>query len=49
MIIRFTDNEARGHRFAGAQADVQIYGDSAILNALGWLWIRLMSVMSFVY
>ncbi|MEA3276532.1 MAG: HlyD family secretion protein [Pseudomonadota bacterium] len=50
VIIHFADDSARGYRFAGGQADVQIYtGDHAILNALGGLWIRLMSWLSYVY
>jgi len=48
--IRFTDDSARGLQRAGGQADVQIYtGGNWVLNALGWLWIRLLSVLSFVY
>jgi multidrug resistance efflux pump len=50
VIINFADDEALGYRRAGGQVDVQIYtGDHSILNALGWLWIRFMSVLSFVY
>lgn len=50
VVIHFEDDSARGYRFAGGQADVQIYtGDHAILNTLGRLWIRLMSWMSYVY
>lgn len=50
VVIRFEDDSAYGYRFAGGQADVQIYtGDNAILNALGRFWIRLMSWLSYVY
>ena len=50
VIINFNDDSARGLRLVGGQADVQVYtGDHSILNALGWLWIRLMSGLSFVY
>lgn len=50
VIIHFEDDSARGYRFVGGQADVQIYtGNHTILNALGRLWIRLMSWVSFVY
>jgi multidrug resistance efflux pump len=50
VIINFDDDSARGLRAVGGQADVQVYaGDHAILNALGRLWIRLMSGLSFVY
>ncbi|NCF29688.1 MAG: HlyD family efflux transporter periplasmic adaptor subunit [Gammaproteobacteria bacterium] len=50
VIIDFADNEAIGFRRVGGQADVQIYaGDNTILNGLGWLWIRFLSILSFVY
>lgn len=50
VIIRFSDDSAKGHRALGGQADVQIYtGDNFILNALGRIWIRLMSYLSYVY
>ena len=50
VIIKFVDDASRGLRRAGGQADVIIYtGDHTLLNALGWLWIRLMSVLSYVY
>ena len=50
VIIRFDDDGTRGFRRYGGQADVQFYtGDHAILNALGRLWIRLMSYLSYVY
>ena len=50
VIIDFADDEAIGFRRAGGQVDVQIYtGDNRILNGLGWLWIRFMSMLSFVY
>jgi multidrug resistance efflux pump len=50
VIVEFADNSAYGLRRAGGQADVQIYTPGhPILYALGWLWIRLMSVLSYVY
>jgi len=50
VIIDFADDEALGYRRAGGQVDVQIYtGDHSILNGLGWLWIRFLSMLSFVY
>jgi multidrug resistance efflux pump len=50
VIINFDDDSARGLRLVGGQADVQVYtGDHSVLNALGWIWIRLMSGFSFVY
>ena len=50
VIIDFADDETYGLRRAGGQVDVQIYtGDHTILNALGWLWIRFLSILSYVY
>jgi len=50
VIIEFADNSAYGLRRAGGQADVQIYTSGhPILYGLGWLWIRLMSWLSYVY
>lgn len=51
VIIHFTDESARGLRRAGGQADVQIYTGSSnfLLNTLGRIWIRLMSLLSFIY
>jgi multidrug resistance efflux pump len=50
VIIRFSDDSAKGLRRAGGQADVIVYtGDSAVLNGIGRLWIRLLSVLSYVY
>jgi multidrug resistance efflux pump len=51
VIIDFADESAFGLRRAGGQADVQVYtqGSNWLLNSLGWLWIRLMSLLSYVY
>jgi multidrug resistance efflux pump len=50
VIINFDDNSAEGLRMAGGQADVQIYtGENIIMDGLGWLWIRLLSLFSYVY
>jgi multidrug resistance efflux pump len=50
IIIHFDDERVKGLRFVGGQADVQIYTEgSFILNAMGWLWIRFLSLMSFLY
>jgi multidrug resistance efflux pump len=50
VIIEFTDDSVLGLRRVGGQADVTVYtGDNWLLNALGWFWIRLMSVLSYVY
>jgi len=50
VIVRFADEESRGFRRAGGQADVMIYtGTNYLLNPLAWLWIRFVGVLSFVY
>ncbi len=50
VYIRFSDDKARGYRIIGGQADVQIYsGSNWLLHTLGWLWIRMMSVLSYAY
>jgi multidrug resistance efflux pump len=49
VIIHFDDHSfPRGYRRVGGQADVQIYTQESnwLLNGLGWLWIRLMSLLS---
>jgi multidrug resistance efflux pump len=50
VIITFDDDSTRGLRRLGGQVDVQIYtGNNWIINALGWLWIRVMSWLSYIY
>jgi len=50
LIIGFTDDSSRGLRREGGQADVIVYtGNNFVLNALGKLWIRAMSLLSYVY
>jgi len=50
VIIRFDDESSKGLRRFGGQVDVQIYtGNNWILNSLGWLWIRTLSLVSYVY
>ncbi len=50
VIITFDDGSSRGLRRLGGQADVIVYtGGNWIVNPLGWLWIRLLSWLSYVY
>lgn len=49
VIIKFDDESAEGYRRLGGQADVQFYGSNWLVNALGWIWIRVMSWVSYVY
>ncbi len=50
VIITFDDDSARGLRRVGGQADVLVYtSNNWIINPLGWIWIRLLSWVSYVY
>jgi len=49
-VFIYFDERPRGLLRVGGQADIQFYAsDSWVLNTLGWLWIRLLSWLSFVY
>ena len=50
VIIYFNDDSSKGFRRMGGQVDVQIYtGNNWVVNALGWLWIRVLSWLSYIY
>jgi len=50
VIITFDDDRAYGLRRLGGQADVLVYtSNNWIINPLGWLYIRLLSWLSYVY
>ena len=50
VVIKFSDDEAFGLRRTGAQADVVIYsGDNWLINLLGKIWIRIVSLFSYLY
>jgi multidrug resistance efflux pump len=50
VIIIFDDESAKGYRRMGGQADVQIYtGNNWVVNTLGWIWIRVLSWLSYIY
>lgn len=50
VMITFEDDTSKGLRRLGGQADVQIYtGDNWFVNAMGWIWIRVLSILSYVY
>lgn len=51
VMIKFTEDSARNLTRIGGQAYVIIYTGSSnfILNTMGWLWIRLVTVVSYVY
>lgn len=52
VVIKITEQKQnlKGLRRAGGQADVIVYtGENFIMNALGKLWIRVISYFSYVY
>lgn len=52
VMITFDDfsEMPKGALRLGAQADVQVYtGDNWFVNTMGWLWIRALSWLSYVY
>ncbi|MGI9433132.1 MAG: HlyD family secretion protein, partial [Myxococcota bacterium] len=50
VVIHFTDDSSLGLRREGGQADVIVYTQgSTLLRPLGWLWIRFVSLLSFLY
>jgi multidrug resistance efflux pump len=50
VLIRFADDKAKGVRRAGGQVNVLIYtGNNPILNGLGSLWIKLISILTYIY
>ena len=50
VYIEFDDDSARGSLRLGGQADVEFYStDNWLLNGLGWVWIRMLSLLSFIY
>ncbi|MDJ0787066.1 MAG: HlyD family secretion protein [Myxococcota bacterium] len=50
VVIHFKDDESLGLRREGGQADVIIYTEgSGLLRLPGWLWIRIMSLLSYAY
>jgi multidrug resistance efflux pump len=50
VMITFDDESSAGLRRLGGQADVQIYtGNNWFVNSLGWIWIRTLSYLSYVY
>ncbi len=50
VIITFEDDSAYGLRRLGGQADVLVYtSNNWVINPLGWLYMRLLSGLSYVY
>ncbi len=50
VLIKFTDDKARSFKRAGGQVNVIVYtGNHPLLNALGRIWIRMISYLSHLY
>jgi len=50
VYVSFDVNETKGLLRVGGQADVQFYStDNFLINSLGWIWIRILSWLSFIY
>lgn len=50
VYVSFNVESTKGLLRVGGQADVQFYStDNWLINSLGWVWIRVLSWMSFVY
>jgi multidrug resistance efflux pump len=50
VIIRFVDRPGKGKLRGGGQADVMVYtSGNWITNSLAWLWMRLISILSYAY
>jgi multidrug resistance efflux pump len=50
VIIRFADEQPRGYLRGGGQADVIIYTTGNwITNGMAWLWMRVISLLSYAY
>ncbi|MCP3888447.1 MAG: HlyD family secretion protein [Desulfobulbaceae bacterium] len=50
VLVQFSDEESRGFKRVGGQANVIVYtGENGLLNTLGTIWIRLISFFSHVY
>ena len=50
VIIKFNDDSTVGYRREAGQADVMIYAtDNLLMNALAWVWIRVIAIVSYLY
>jgi multidrug resistance efflux pump len=50
VYISFDVDSAKGDLRLGGQADVQFYSTGNwLINSLGWVWIRLLSWLSYIY
>ena len=50
VIISYDDDSTIGYRREAGQADVIVYAtDNIFMNALAWIWIRVISIFSYLY
>lgn len=50
VYVGFNVETTKGLLRLGGQADVQFYStDNALINSLGWVWIRVLSWFSYIY
>ena len=50
VIISFRDNSTFGYRREAGQVDVIVYAtDNIFMNALAWVWIRVVAYISYLY
>jgi len=50
VIVAIPRDTTRGYIREGGQADVIVYtGENFLMNALGWIYIRIVAVLSYLY
>jgi len=51
VTIKFSEGHPKGLLRVGGQVDVQVYttGSNFLVNSLGWIWIRVLTWLSYVY
>jgi multidrug resistance efflux pump len=51
VTIKFSEgHHPKGLLRVGGQVDVQVYtGNNSLVNAVGWVWIRLLTWISYAY
>ncbi len=51
VTIKFSEGHPKGLLRVGGQVDVQVYttGSNFLVNSLGWIWIRILTWLSYVY
>ncbi len=51
VTIKFSEGHPKGLLRVGGQVDVQVYttGSNFLVNSVGWVWIRILTWLSYVY